>query len=316
MLYGISFSHTHIRSFGIDPLDALNASLEFPFSWIRLGCYWNEIEQSPGAYDFSCLDPLVSWCQKNKKNVVLTVGMKAPRWPEYYIPKWADTTTIPNNAILDPSDYRTLHASAIRFVSACVSHFKKAKIIRVWQVENEPYDPSGPHSWALSSDWMQTEVEMVRSLDPKRKVLVSFWANETTKRGVYKEAIRQGDCIGLDIYPRVPTSFPKNIITPYSGPLDSWKKHQAICKQIQSLKKEVWITEIQAEPWEPGVLVADTGPTPSFPPERFQNHLTLASSLNPSVILFWGYEYWYTQKLCGNLSYWNTARSALKEICV
>lgn len=315
MEYGITLSHPHISAQHHSPLDALNASLEFPFSWIRLGCYWNEIEQSPGTYDFSRLDPLVSWCQKNKKNVVLTVGMKAPRWPEYYIPRWVDTTTISNNAMLDSSDNRTLHASVIRFISACVTHYKNIKTI-LWQVENEPYDPSGPHNWALSPDWMQTEVETVRALDPKRKVLVSFWANETTKRGVYREAIRQGDCIGLDIYPRVPTSFPKNIIAPYSGPLDSWETHQTICRQIVQQKKEVWITEIQAEPWEPGVLVADAGVAPSFPPERFRNHLKLASSLNPSVVLFWGYEYWYTQKLCGNLSYWNTARSALKEICV
>lgn len=308
MQFGISFSHPHISAQHGDPLEALDASLDFPFSWIRLGCYWSEIEQTQGVYDFSRLDPLVDWCQKNNKHIVLTVGMKAPRWPEYYIPGWIDTTDIPKNAMLDPSHNTKLYESTIRFLSACVNHYKKSKSIRVWQVENEPYDPSGPNNWALSSGWVKREVELVRNLDPKRKILVSFWANETTKRGVYKDAVIQGDCVGLDLYPRVPTSFPKNLLVPYSGPLDSWGVHQKICREIVKQKKEVWITEMQAEPWEPGVLVADPMHAPSFQPERFGNHMRLALSLDPSVVLLWGYEYWYTQKLRGNPSYWNEAR--------
>lgn len=84
MQLGASFSHPHLKFLGIDPLEAIKEFNKLGLKWIRLGSYWSESEKTEGKYSFSNLDPLVEFCEKNNIKVVLTVGMKAFRWPEYY----------------------------------------------------------------------------------------------------------------------------------------------------------------------------------------------------------------------------------------
>src|SRR3990172_3690982 len=88
MKLGASFSHPHLIGLNIDPLKAIKEFKNLGLSWIRLGCYWNEIEKEQGKFNFSKLDLLIEYCEKNNLKVVLTIGMKAPRNPEYYIPNW------------------------------------------------------------------------------------------------------------------------------------------------------------------------------------------------------------------------------------
>jgi hypothetical protein len=89
------------------------------------------------------------------------------------------------------------------------------------------------------------------------------------------------------------------------------KKLKEIVEEIKNSGKSFWITELQAEPWEPNDLVYKGDSPPSFMPEQFEKNLKWGKSFNPSIILLWGFEYWYWRKSIGDLRYWNEAKTTL-----
>ena len=100
------------------------------------------------------------------------------------------------------------------------------------------------------------------------------------------------DIIGLDLYYKqfVTQIFGKNI---YKGPSQS---DSALRKLINSSTKPVWITELQAEPWEKderGYLSKSPG---SISPKQLQQNIERAKKLPVQEILLWGFEYWLWRK--------------------
>ncbi len=126
MQIGASFSHTHLKSLGIAPLEALKAFKKLGLTWIRLGCYWNEIENKKGVFNFSKILPLVEYCEKNNINILMTIGMKAPRWPEYYLPEWLLSKTKIRKASTLSTDNSFLFTNTTSFVNNCVKKLKKS----------------------------------------------------------------------------------------------------------------------------------------------------------------------------------------------
>jgi hypothetical protein len=83
---GAFFSHRYFEELGIDAILALKEFSSLGLKWIRLSCYWDEIEKEKDRYDFHKIETILKSCQSLGLNVVLTLGMKAPRYPEYYLP--------------------------------------------------------------------------------------------------------------------------------------------------------------------------------------------------------------------------------------
>jgi len=293
---------------GIDPIQAIEGYKFLGFTWIRLGCYWNEIERDRGIFSFTVLDQLVRFCEKENIHVLMCVGMKAPRWPEYYIPDWLlKRIDMTNRKRVELTD-KDLLGSTLQFLTHCIRHYKKSSAIKIWQVENEPLDPSGEKFWNISSSFLNQEIQRIKEIDPNRKILITVWGNELGKRGVYKEAEILADIIGLDIYPRVPTSILR-LFTFYTGPSDSRSKIRKITEQILIQGKEFWITELQAEPWEIGSGRQIRINPPSFHNDDLYRNFEYAKSLSPTAILFWGFEYWYSKKITGDTVLWNSVAS-------
>ena len=312
MKLGASFSHPHLISLNIDPLKAIKEFKSLGLSWIRLGCYWNEIEKEPGKFNFSQLDPLVEFCEKNNIKVVLTVGMKAPRWPEYYLPHRLDKKLNLRQGSSITTKNKYLSDTASNSLKAVVNRYKTSPAIRVWQVENEPMDPSGPNKWEINIDFLEKEISTVRKLDTERKILINLWGNELSKRGVYKKVVRVTDILGLDLYLREPGQDFERTKT-YIGPSDTKKEIRKIIDKIKSQGKQIWITELQAEPWEPGEIVTSKKNPPSFLPKHFETNLNYAKEIEPEVTLLWGFEYWYLRKTKGDSRYWNAAKEAISK---
>ncbi len=296
MEIGASFAHPHLSSMGYDPQKVLEDFAGLGLGWIRLGCYWNEIEPQENNYDFSQLDPLIKFCEHKKIKVVLTVGMKAPRYPEYYVPDW-----------VDPKQQENL---VLKFIQKCIDRYKNYNCIKVWQIENEPFDPAGPKWQRLTKDLLQKECDLVRNIDPKRKILINLWGNELSKRKEYKKALDIADIAGFDFYLRHPLPFLK-WLRRYFGPLDSVKKIKQIVDEIKSQKKDFWIVELQTEPWEPEETLTNKKNPKSFLPEHFQKNLAYGTQFEPSVILLWGFEWWYHKKQCGDNRYWDEAKKLI-----
>lgn len=312
MQLGASFSHRHLKYLDLEPTQAIKEFSSLGLSWIRLGCYWDETELSPVKFTFQNLDPLIAFCEKEGINVVLTVGMKAPRWPEYYLPKWIlQQLSLKRLTKIDAKNDKLLNLT-LNYVQKAVTHFKKSSAIKVWQVENEPLDPSGGKWWRISSDFLAEEIKLIRKLDPKRKILVNLWGNELSRRQLYKPAAELADIVGLDLYLRNPIPLMR-WFNKYIGPLDSKEKIQQIVKQIQKDGREFWITELQAEPWEPGEIITKKKNPPSFLPKHFKENLNYAKTLGPKVTLLWGFEYWLWRKEKGDLQYWEEAKRIIKK---
>ena len=79
---GFTFSRRQADSLDLSWQETFEDAMDLGPTVLRLGAYFDSIEREPGEFDFSSLDWLVDHTPA-QSSVVLTVGMKAPRWPEY-----------------------------------------------------------------------------------------------------------------------------------------------------------------------------------------------------------------------------------------
>lgn len=294
MKLGTSFSQRHLDYIGLDFDQALLELTQFGFDIVRLGCYWDDIEPKQDTFDFSLTKKMLDACEQAGLDVVLTIGMKAPRWPEYFVPSWLKART--------PAELET---SVLHFIERCIEEFKQYTCIKYWQVENEPLDPSGPHEWAISRELLAKEVALVKKLD-EREIIVTFWGNELSKRNLYTQVTDFADFIGIDMYYKVPLGN----TGAYWKPNDSDRKLQKI---IAEYPRPVWIAELQAEPWEPYEVYTEDANPKSINHELLLKNYQRACTLGADTILFWGFEYWLWKREHGDSRMWDTAKDLVRN---
>lgn len=299
---GFTFSERQAGYLDVSWRQAFSAAMDLVPNMVRLGAYWDTIESRPGQYDFSNLD----WMLDNtpaQSSVVLTVGMKAPRWPEYYLPSWLQKQVkLPNGADVAQSDL--IRQATLQFIAQTVKHERGRSNIKYWQVENEPIDPSGQHSWYIDSSFLAEEVGLVRSLDNTRAIVISEfvdtsplgalppWRSDMNART--QEILKLADVLGLDVYPVRPVVTPQVQLT-LKWPEWVWESRVLSLQQLaQNAGKQTWISEAQAEPWLPARLA----PTGSSPARNAAPGLTTSTvdrlhADGFNTILLWGVEYWY-----------------------
>src|SRR6266436_10115895 len=171
---GTTFSQLQCSYLGIDYKEAFNQICSIGFNTIRLCSYWNEIERRQNEFDFTVLDYLLDAAEKQSIDVVLTVGMKAPRWPEFHFPKWVKDqyNTSRTDKPLDANP--ALADLALMFNAKVIEHTKNFNCIRYWQVENEAFNrPEVAAGRFLSYNFVQREVELTRKLSlPHHRILL------------------------------------------------------------------------------------------------------------------------------------------------
>src|SRR5438874_10058183 len=122
MRFGATFSEPCARSLGIDPASAYRSiTHEIGLELIRLCVYWDRVEPKTGRCDFDSLDWQVEGADKAGLDIILTVGQKAPRWPEFHVPAWTARKQ---------SDFGE---RIVFMIEAVVRHFAAAPISG-WQV--------------------------------------------------------------------------------------------------------------------------------------------------------------------------------------
>lgn len=284
--FGATFSHPHLEYLKIPLEFALEESLKQNFSYLRLGAYWNRIEKNPNQYDFEELIYLLNFFEKNEQKIILTLGVKGPRWPEFYWPDFIEqkSTTSPET-----------QEKILKFIKKVIEATKHFSCITHYQVENEPLDPSGPDNLSIAESFLKQEIELVRKLD-KRPIVLTLWGNTLQSRGFFKKAEELADIIGLDLYYKqfITQVFGKNF---YKGPNQS---DSALEKLINSSTKPVWITELQAEPWEKDEAGYLSKNPESMNSKQLQKNIERAQKLPVHEILLWGFEYWLWQKRQGD----------------
>lgn len=168
MQFGISLSHRQLKKLNIDLTYALKESVNYQFSFIRLSLYWDEIEKDQNHFDFKLIKKILNFYQKNQQKIILTIGLKAQRWPEFYWPEFIKQRD------LDNQKTREL---LFNFLEKSIKELKNYSCIKYWQLENEPLDPSGVYHNALPLNLLQEEANVIKKND-HRSIILSVWGNE------------------------------------------------------------------------------------------------------------------------------------------
>ncbi len=321
---GVTFSPVQCAYLDEPWKAAYKSIIDMDFDLIRLGAYWSKIEAKEGIYDFTGLDYQIKKAKERSMAIVLSVGMKAPRWPEYFIPEWV-LKKIKLSYGYDVSKSAYLRQGTLRFVKKVVERYKDEKAIICWQVENEPLDRAGPDLWYINKDFLKDEAALIREIDKKQRPLminIATYPNRFLRytnrffssNNPLKDASAICDILGLNIYPTIGQKFFGMNITFKASPSQLEKYIRNI--QAHSIKNNipVWITELQAEPWEHGQLVhANKAQPVTSSPSQIEADFSRMRLLGIETIFLWGAEYWFFRETRFHDSSWvDTARNLIE----
>ena len=322
---GTTYSHKQCTYFGLDWKKVYLATLDLKFDLIRLGAYWDEVEPSEGQEEFEQLDWQIQQARARAIPVMLTVGMKAPRWPEYFIPPWVlKQVRVRKGA--EVSAHARVRTHTLRFVERVVTRYRHDPIIQWWQVENEPFDRAGPAHWRIGREFVEQEVALVRALDDRRRPVVlnaathphgflRFLARFFSREDPVTEALRLGDLLGLNVYLVIGHQWRWKTSYYRTQPAQRLRYLSRVRERAARAGKPVWVTELQAEPWEPGHLVYRERAEPlTSSPAMLPVYVKELRSLEIPTILLWGVEYWYFRKVhYDDPAWWETVSDLLRR---
>ncbi len=87
---GFTFSTFQCQNLGMSEQQTRNTLEELcsiGFDTVRICSYWDRIDKR-SYFDFTELDWQLKMTEKYEKEVILTVGIKSPRQPEFFFPEW------------------------------------------------------------------------------------------------------------------------------------------------------------------------------------------------------------------------------------
>lgn len=312
---GTTFSQLQCHYLNLDYQETFRQVCELGFRHIRLCSYWHELEPIENQYDFSTLDWLLAESDRRNIEVVLTVGMKAPRYPEFHFPQWLEAQQDTRNTAQPMDGNPEIADRTLKLIDRVMQHTRTASSIQYWQVENEPFarlEITGGRY--LSPEFVRQEVNLVRSLAlPHQRIVLTNAIGLPTyvkeDDHAFQASLAMADAIGINVYTRVPDGNEA-----YLEPQESyWKKLKDWQKALARHRKEAWIAEAQAEPWEPNQLVAMNDiDYPSASPERSTELVQLVRQIGYRTVMLWGCEYWYWHQKNGRDHWWQAVQNLVE----
>lgn len=287
---------------------------------IRLSVEWSQVEPRPGEYDFRLVDALLAEAERHDARVLLTVGIKAQRHPEYYVPQWLrDSVDLSGARVV--TDRPEIREPALAMVRAVVAHVAPSQVIEAWGAENEPYVESHRkqywNNWTIGRDFVQEVATIIRERDPLDRPITmnhgQHWATDAT----WRLALEDSDALGTSIYPfRNYTIAGWDIVVNILdlGPLGVNYANQA--RQAAAQGKELWVTELQAEPWSDFDmrLISPTNPSPNLSPEKLAKNVEYGRRSGATRLYLWGAEWWLLQaRDHGDMRWFEAGARAVRE---
>jgi hypothetical protein len=266
---------------------------------VRISVQWSEVEPRDGEFDFRLLDALLEEVHRRGARVLVTVGMKGQRHPEYYIPEWALAISRPGEGGT-PSDDPFLQGRALRMVAAVVQHAARSPAVDAWAAENEPFVVSGrSHHWRLTAAWVEQLRDTIRANDAMERPVVAAHAQHFVRDRRWLDALELGDVLGTSIYPfRNYKVLGVELVVPILeiGPIAPNYAHQR--REAEARGKRFWITEMQAEPWIDGDprLIGPENPSENLTDGRFRKNIEYARRTGAERVYLWGAEWWLFQR--------------------
>lgn len=274
--YGVTFSPKFASELNLDWKDTYVKVLDdLKVRNLRIPTYWDD--------DLSKVDFMLSEASKRQAKVILTLGMRQPRWPECHIPIWAQSLSVKDKQI-----------KLLEYITNVVQKYESDFSIEYWQVENEPLLGVFGQCDDPDEKFLIREVALVRSLS-KKPIIVT----DSGELGFWVTPMKLSDTFGTTLYRKVYnpilgyTSYP---ILPYLYDIKS---------KLAGGKKTI-IVELQAEPWSPDNSLAVTDvekQTRIFSLNEFKNYINYAKATGFSENYLWGVEWWYFMAKMGHPEY-------------
>lgn len=290
--FGATFSKKYCEELDLNWQEAYLSILDdLKVRYLRLPAYWDEIEKEQGIYNFDDFDYMVNQASSRDANLIINLGRRQPRWPECHSPSW-----------LNKESDEVARASLLKLIETTVLRYKDNPQVINWQVENEAFLGTFGVCPPLDKDLLQAEVDLVRSLDSRPIIItgsgeMSLWHNER----------KMGDVLGVTMYRVVYNSWAGYIRYFFPTSFYTLKTYLAGANPA-----EVINMELQMEPWVPKgkmIHLTEAQIDKSMSVDQFRANAQYAINAGFKQTYVWGIEWWYWQKLYGNLDYWNIGKS-------
>ena len=261
---------------------------------IRLIAYWQEVEPIEGNFDWDDLDWQVEEAKKRGAEIIMAMGRRLPRWPECHIPKWAENLS-----------EKEQQEEILDVISEVTNRYKDNQAIKLWQIENEPFLGTFGVCPKLDKKFLEKEIELVRSLDSTRQVLLT----ESGEFSTWIGAARRTNIMGTTLYRTIWAKYLK-IYVRYPIPAIFYQRKTALIKKFFNVEKII-VSELQAEPWgpRPSQELSREEQSKSMDLEKFREITNYTKRAGFSEAYLWGVEWWYWLKqVQGDDSMWEEAK--------
>lgn len=287
--FGFTFSKKYSEFLGQDWKKAYTTILdEQNFTHVRIPIYWSDVERDRDAYWFNDITFQIEEAEKRNVKSVVVLGMRQPRWPECYLPTWAETLNNEERA-----------AEIQELIIQSVQALKRYASIEAWQVENEPLLGFFGICPEFTAQDLKNEVTLVRSLDSRPTIVtasgeLSTWLLEA----------RTGDILGSTLYRITGNKYFASMNSYWFLQPSFYRlKALAVGKDLQNY----WIMELQAEPWIEGDVheIALRDQFKTMNAKRLVEHIEFAKQVGSPRVYLWGVEWWlYVKENFGDESLW------------
>jgi len=300
--WGITFIPRYARYFDLDPQTIMQAMIDdLGITHFRLVSYWDDIEVTPGVYDFTELDWQFDKVTAAGGEVSLAIGLRQPRWPECHMPAWAAAM---------PKEQWSVELKT--FMGKVIERYGNHPTLKSYQLENEFFMTVFGICPDHSRERLVDEFQFVKAQDQDTPVIVSR-SNNWIGLPVGDP---QPDQFAISVYKRV---WDQAITKRYfEYPLPAWFYASLAGGGEIVTGKDMIIHELQAEAWLPYGFEMNTAPleeqNKSMNADRLVDRLGYAHATGMRTVYLWGVEWWYWRMAAlQDPSLWNTAKEELPK---
>jgi len=293
--FGVTFSQITAEEMKIDWKNAYEDIIDdLGVKKIRLIAYWPLIEKNKGEYSFDDLDWQINKAKENEVKIILAVGSKLPGYSGSYLPEWAKE--------LNEEEKKE---NALLFIKEVVAHYNVEETIKVWQIENNPFQKSLENFLEIDKDFLNQEISLVRETDFLRRPIMLTVKNKLSN---WFKPAASSDILGISVYENNWSEYINYINIPVNPIF--YKKMSGLVKYLTDVDNII-IIDFQAEPRGPKSIskMTSTEWEKSMSLLKFKESIIYAKKTGFDEIYLTGAEWWYHLKKDGNNAFWDEAKN-------